>query len=187
MSYFRRSPEWAYSVVIPPLCVKLQISHMVPLPTNTGVSPASENSTEKANRPGDAPAPEVFGEDPQRLLQEYTKLRDRLPAHHQRSDFRSARPEDSAGDSERLRRIAAQREVRRIERSAARSAPRHALQRARLQSFIQDFLTFSVLETGELQAALRARRHERLSLGDLPPVVAALSGQRAGTLLPGQR
>ena len=41
----------------------------------------------------------------------------------------------------------------------------------RLQQFIQDFLTFSVLETGELQACSSGRRHERLPVGSLPALV----------------
>jgi len=137
--------------VTPPLCVKLRILHMVPLPTNTGVSPASENSAEKANRPGDAPAPEVFGEDPQQLLQEYTKLRDRFlhttnaltsAAHDLKTPLailngyvELLRSEKLGGLNDRQREIL---------------GDMHA-NGARLQSFIQDFLTYTSLETGELQ------------------------------------
>ena len=57
----------------------------------------------------------------------------------------------------------------------------------RLQHFIQDFLSYSVLETGETEDAVRDRQHQRLPVGSLPPVVAPLSGEGPGAVLSGQR
>ena len=57
----------------------------------------------------------------------------------------------------------------------------------RLQRFIQDFLSFSVLETGEMKMRYETGRPQCLPFGSLPVVVAALSGEESGALLPGER
>jgi len=52
----------------------------------------------------------------------------------------------------------------------------------RLQQFIQDFLTFSVLEIGELRMQYIDGDPERLPLGSLPPLVAAAFRSAASAL-----
>ena len=56
----------------------------------------------------------------------------------------------------------------------------------RLQQFIQDFLTYSALETGGLKMQFRAGQHQRVPVRRLPPVVNPLSGKRTSSLLPGE-
>ena len=56
----------------------------------------------------------------------------------------------------------------------------------RLENFIQDFLTFSVLETGELKMRFVESDMNELSLGSVPALVEPLSGKRARTLFSGE-
>ena len=56
----------------------------------------------------------------------------------------------------------------------------------RLQQFIQDFLTYSALETGGLKMQFEAGQHQQLLIRRLPAVVVAFSGKGLGALLSGQ-
>ena len=57
----------------------------------------------------------------------------------------------------------------------------------RLQQFIQDFLSYSVLETGEMKMRYETGNMNPCPVRGLPAVVASLSGKGSGSLLPGQR
>ena len=56
----------------------------------------------------------------------------------------------------------------------------------RLQQFIQDFLTYSALETGGLKMQFDDGQHQRVPVRCLPLVVDPLSGKRIGSLLSGE-
>jgi len=102
-------------------------------------------------RQGDVPLPEVIAENAPQLLKEYTKLRDRFlhttnalasAAHDLKTPLailngyvELLRSEKLGGLNDRQRQILSDMQDN----------------GARLQSFIQDFLTYSSLETGELQ------------------------------------
>jgi len=133
---------------------------MVPAPTNTGISPAPDAKAEKAKaRTLDGPqpdaatplAPEVLADNSQKLLQEYTKLRDRFlqttnalasAAHDLKTPLailngyvELLRSEKLGGLNDKQREILGDMQAN----------------GARLLSFIQDFLTYTSLEAGELQ------------------------------------
>ena len=151
-------PQRGVAAVPSPLC-QASILSMVPAP-NTGISPAPESKTEKAKaRSIDTPppdsltpvAPEVLADDSQKLLQEYTKLRDRFlqttnalasAAHDLKTPLAILngyvdllRSEKLGGLNDKQRQILVDMQAN----------------GARLLSFIQDFLTYSSLEAGELQ------------------------------------
>ena len=57
----------------------------------------------------------------------------------------------------------------------------------RLQHFIQDFLSYTVLETGEMKMRYETGQCEPLPVRGLPPLGTPLSGTRPGAVLSGQR
>lgn len=140
-----------------PFVAKPRISLMVPVPTNAGVSPAAESgSRNNKARMSEAPspdvlAPEVLADDNQRLLQEYSRLRDRFlqttnalasAAHDLKTPLailngyvELLRSEKVGELNDRQRQILGDMQAN----------------GARLLNFIQDFLTYSSLEAGELQ------------------------------------
>ena len=93
-------------------------------------------------------APET---DPKKLAQEYAKLRERFYSDHQCPGLCRTRPENSTGDHEWVRRIVAGRKIGPTERRQREVLSDMHSSGQRLQHFIQDFLTFSVLETGEIK------------------------------------
>ena len=109
-----------------------------------------------------------------------------LSAHHQRTGFGRARPEDSAGHPERLRRTAAERKAWRAERAPARSSERHALQRPAPATLYPGFPQLQRARNRRDENAVRDGQHQRLPVGSLPAVVAPFSGKGPGAVLSGQ-
>lgn len=123
---------------------------MTPVPENVGVSPAKEKKTEDDLTASQAGAPPA-GANGQQLMQEYARLRERFSrttnalasaAHDLKTPLAILNGYIELLRSEKLGTLnARQREV-----LADMYSSGH-----RLQHFIQDFLTFSILETGELK------------------------------------
>ena len=151
-------------------------------PDNVCLSPAVEEKARKDSR-SDAPAPLQGGEGldyPQDLLQNYNQLSERYrrttnalasAAHDLKTPLAILNGYVELLQSEKLGPLNdRQREVIGDMQSSGQ----------RLQHFIQDFLSYTVLETGEL-------RMQWLPLGSLPLVVASLPGEGPRALLSRQR